>query len=220
MKSFTYKEMEENKILVFDLDGTLINSMPYFSAAMRSILDDKNIPYGEDLVDIVTPLGYRKSAEYFSSLGAGDDVDAIVKKIETRLVYEYSNNIKLKDGVREYLKKSKNEGKRLFVLTASPHLVVDVCLENNGVYDLFDEVWSVDDFSFTKSTPDIFIEMSERIGVDPEQITFFDDNHTALINGKKAGHRVVGVRDIQKEETVKEIKNTVHKFIDSFNELL
>ena len=48
--------------------------------------------------------------------------------------------------------------------------------------------------------------MSERIGVKPEQITFFDDNHTALINGKKAGHRVVGVRDIQKEETVAEIK--------------
>ena len=208
------------KIYVFDLDGTLIDSMPYFSAAMISVLDDAGIEYDDSIVDIVTPLGYQKSAEYFSSMGAGDDVSAIVEKIKKRLVYEYSYNIKLKPYVREYLEKLTKEGSRLGVLTASPHLVVDVCLKNNGVYDLFENVWSVDDFKYTKSTPDIFYEMSERIGVSTGEITFFDDNLTALINAKAAGHKVVGVKDIQKSEVIEEIKKNCDVFIESFEELI
>ena len=86
------------KVLVFDLDGTLIDSMPYFTKGILSVLDDEGIPYGDEMIGIVTPLGYTKSAEYYKTLGARASVSEMVAKIEERLVYEYSNNIKLKKG--------------------------------------------------------------------------------------------------------------------------
>ena len=81
-------------IYVFDLDGTLVDSMPYFTKGMLSIADDAGIEYDESLIKILTPLGYVKGAEYYvNKLGVRDTVDNIVSKIQGRLLYEYSNNI-------------------------------------------------------------------------------------------------------------------------------
>ena len=134
-------------VYVFDLDGTLVDSMPYFTKGILSIPDEEGIAYGDDLIKILTPLGYTKSAEYYVNvMGIRDSVEHIVERIREKLVFEYSNNILLKEGVGDYLRRLHAAGARLFVLTASPHLVTDVCLQRNGVYELFEQVWSVEDF--------------------------------------------------------------------------
>ena len=94
-----------NKIYVFDLDGTLVDSMPYFTKGILSILDDAKIPYEPSLINVVTPLGYTKSAELYVTMGVKDDVATIVKNIEKKLVKEYSENVKLKPGVEKYLRR-------------------------------------------------------------------------------------------------------------------
>ena len=116
-------------VYVFDLDGTLVDSMPYFTKGILSILDDAGIAYEPSLINVVTPLGYTKSAELYVTMGVKDDVATIVKNIEKKLVREYSENVKLKAGVGEYLRRLYSEGARLFVLTASPHIVTDICLK-------------------------------------------------------------------------------------------
>jgi beta-phosphoglucomutase-like phosphatase (HAD superfamily) len=71
--------MEKRKVYVFDLDGTLVNSMPRYEAGMLSILDEAGIAYGDDLIKIITPLGYTKTAEYYiNELGLDDSVASIV----------------------------------------------------------------------------------------------------------------------------------------------
>ena len=98
--------MNKEKICVFDLDGTLVDSMPYFSKGILSIADDAGIEYGSELIRILTPLGYVGGAEYYvNTLGVKDTVENIVKTIGDRLVYEYSNNVVLKAGVGEYLRR-------------------------------------------------------------------------------------------------------------------
>ena len=212
--------VEMSQICVFDLDGTLVDSMSYFGKAMVSVLDDAGIKYGDDLVNYVTPLGYEKTAEYYVELGVKKSVDEIVSIMKERLVYEYTNNIKLKSGVREFLEKKHKEGARLFVLTASPHIVTDVCLKNNGVYHLFAKVWSVDDFGMPKTNIELFYKVAETIGCDRADVNYFEDNLAAVRNALKAGYKVYGVKDKQSENDVNEIKNISSVYVNSFEELV
>ena len=213
--------MNKAKICVFDLDGTLVDSMPYFSKGILSIADEAGIKYGPELIRILTPLGYVGGAEYYvRELGVKDSVDNIVKTIGDRLVYEYSNNVILKPGVGEYLRRLKDEGARLFVLTASPHLVTDVCLKRNGVYELFETVWSVEDFRLTKSDTRLFYKVSEAIGCENNEIHYFDDSLVALGNAKKSDYITYGVYDAQTDEEVDTMKREYDYYVGSFEELL
>ncbi len=208
-------------IYVFDLDGTLIDSMPRFAAGNLKILDDAGIAYDDTLVKIITPLGYTKTAEYFiEHFGLSESVESIVARLKEILYTEYAENIMLKPAVREFLEKIKAEGAALYVLTASPHLVTDVCLQHNGVYDLFDTVWSLDDFGLTKSDTRVFCAVAEKLGCKTSDIRFFDDNLIALENGSKAGCQTYGVYDAQTEEEIEEIRPRLQGFIRSFAELM
>ena len=78
--------MKNRPIYVFDLDGTLVDSMPYFTRGILSIADDAGIKYGDELIKILTPLGYVKGAEYYiKELGVKDTVENIVGKVRARL---------------------------------------------------------------------------------------------------------------------------------------
>ena len=119
-----------SKIYVFDLDGTLVDSMPYFERGMLSVADDEGLEYNEETIKIITPLGYLGSAKYYiSELGSKRSEEEIVESFKEKLYREYTTNIHLKSGVEKYLKALHADGARLFVLTASPHLVTDACLK-------------------------------------------------------------------------------------------
>lgn len=209
------------RICIFDLDGTLIDSMTYFARGLLSILDEEGVPYGDEMVGIVTPRGYTKSAEYYiENLGVKDTVENLVHRMEQKLVPAYADEIKLKPFVKEYLLKLKAEGARLYVLTASPHIVTDICLRNNGVYDLFDKVWSVEDFGLSKASTALFYTVAETIGRETADIEFYDDNLTAVSNAVRAGHKVYGIKDRQSAEDLTLVKKRCHVFVESFEQLL
>ena len=221
-KEDNMKQESKRPIYVFDLDGTLVDSMPYFTKGILSIADEAGLEYDDSLIKILTPLGYTRGAEYYVNvLGVDDTVENIYERIEARLVYEYSNNITTKPGVKEFLEKIYAEGARMFVLTASPHSVTDVCLKRNGVFDLFEKVWSVDDFGLSKSDTPLFWEVARTIGCEREEIHYFDDSLIALENAKKSGYITYGVYDAQSEEELERMKNELSDvLVMSFEELL
>ena len=212
-----------NNIYVFDLDGTLVNSMPFFAKGILSIADEESIVADRDeLLKILTPLGYTKSAEYYVNiLGVNESVASLVSKIESRLIYEYENNISTKPFVKEYIQGLANSGERLFVLTASPHSVTDICLKHNGIYDLFEKVWSVEDFGSSKSDTAIFYAVAKHIGCEPCEVNYFDDSLIALKNARAAGFNTYGVYDAQTDGELQIMRNGLaNRVIMSFEELI
>lgn len=208
------------KTYLFDFDGTLVDSMPSYAAATIRILEENHVPYPEDIVKITTPLGYAGVGELYVKMGLPKSAEEIVSIIKSYALEDYKHTIPLKPSVREFLEKRKSEGVRLAILTASPHEMLDVCLKRVGVYDLFDHVWSSDDFGLKKSQPEIYLAAAKRLNADISEITFFDDNITALQTAKRAGLRTVGVFDPTSEDCAQEIKDTVDKYILTFGELL
>ncbi len=210
------------KYHIFDLDGTLVDSMPNWQKMMLSILDEMNVTYPDDVIRTITPMGNTGSAEYFiNKLHVNLSTDELLQKMDDYSLKEYDQNILLKDGIKEYLQKLKKEGYKLFVLTASPHRFTDPCLKNNGVFDLFDIVWSIDDFGdLKKDNVEIYFEVAKKLNCKPSDIVFYDDNLIALTTCKKAGLETVGIYDKCSDFDQDNIKKIVDKYVLSFRDLL
>ena len=205
---------------LFDFDGTLVDSMPSFISVMLRILDENNIKYENDIVKVITPLGYAGTAEYFQNLGVPLSKDDMMKLMNEYAYNEYVYNIPAKENVISTLIELKNQGANLNILTASPHTMLDPCLKRLGIYGLFNNVWSCDDFSTTKSNPEIYVKVAEKLGKPIDKILFLDDNYNADKTAKSAGMKVCGVYDKSSEEYTDEIKSVSDFYIYNFNELL
>ncbi len=204
---------------LFDFDGTLVDSMPSFISLMLRILDENNIHYESDIVKTITPLGYAGTAKYYKELGISKTEQELIELMNKYAYNEYLYNIPAKANVVEVLKKLKSTGASLNVLTASPHTVLDPCLKRVGIYDLFDNVWSCDDFATTKADPDIYVKAAERLGRPVDEVLFLDDNFNADKTAKSAGMKVCGVFDESSAEYSEDIKKIADYYIYDFSEL-
>ncbi|MBE7053541.1 MAG: HAD family hydrolase [Ruminococcaceae bacterium] len=205
---------------LFDFDGTLVDSMPSFVSVMLRILNENEIKYEDDIVKIITPLGYVGTAKYFKKMGISLSEDEMIKLMNEYAYDEYAYNIPAKNNVISVLKKLKEKGASLNVLTASPHSVLDVCLKRLEIYDLFDNVWSCDDFSTTKADPEIYGKAALKLGKKKCEVLFLDDNYNADKTAKEAGMKVCGVFDESSKEYVDDIKGISDHYIYDFIELI
>lgn len=211
---------QKRRAYLFDLDGTLVDSMGKWAEKMLHILKEEKIDYPADIINRITPLGDVGTAKLFSEMGVPGTQEEIIARMNEYAIPQYRYHIVTKSGVPEYLRKLKSEGAILAVLTASPHCTTDVCLRHNGIYDLFDKVFTVADIGMVKGQPEIYENVAERLGVLPSDITFFDDNLLALTAAKKAGLTCVGVYDDSSAEYEEDIRAVADRYIRSFEELL
>ena len=208
------------KTYLFDFDGTLVDSMPIWSSVMKKILDETNTPYGSDIIKTITPLGAVGTAKYFIELGSPLSIDEILAKMSANLTKEYTENVPAKEGVVETLRKLKARGDSVSVLTASPHTSLDPCLKRLEIFDLFDFVWSCDDFGTGKADPNIYRMAAERLGKTVDEVIFIDDNLGADKTAKSAGMTVYGIYDESSAEYEEEMKKETDRYIYNFRELL
>lgn len=205
---------------LFDFDGTLVDSMPVYVSSMLRILDENGVCYGDDIVKIITPLGLIGTAKYYIEIGVDKTEDELISTMKEYMLHEYLYNIPAKENVISTLNELKTRGASLNVLTASPHATLDACLKRIGIYDLFDNVWSCDDFCTTKADPQIYVEAAKKIGKPVNEILFLDDNFNADKTAKQAGMLVCGVYDKSSDEYVDDIKSVTDYYIYDFKELL
>ena len=205
---------------LLDFDGTLVDSMPAYVSCVLKILDDANVHYEKDIMKTITPLGVIGSAKYFIDKGVPGSLEEIVDRMQEYAFYEYEHNIPAKKNVISSLFELSKRGDSLIVLAASPHITLDACLKRLGVWDLFENVWSCEDFCTTKADPLIYKMAAEKIGVPIEDVLFLDDNLDANLTAKSVGMKTCGVYDKSSEDYKDEIRAATDFYIYDFSELL
>lgn len=207
---------------IFDFDGTLVDSMPALGSTVSRYLDEQGISYGEDLVKITMPLGYKKIAKYYREvMGAKDSEEDIYAYFLEKLKAQYHENILCKPHALDLAAHLRKTGATCSVLTASPHFLVDECAKRNGLTPFLNYFWTVEDFDgMSKNAPDIFVEAAKRLHADPKECVLFDDNIEALRAAKTAGMHAVGVYDLFSAEYGEEIRAFADGYIIDFSEAI
>ena len=206
---------------LFDFDGTLVDSMPTFGAVMLRIPRDYGVSVGDGLIKIVTPLGYGGSADYYRTvLGIDATAEELVARMRSDMQEAYAERIEAKEGVAETLRALKADGASLNVLTASPHSALDCCLKRLELWELFDHVWSCEDFHTTKSDPEIYRAAAKEMGCPVSSVIFVDDNLGAVSTAKAAGAIAYGIYDPSSEDMKKELRAVSDRYLERFSDLL
>lgn len=209
------------KAYLFDFDGTLVDSMPTFVFAMLRILDENGISYDSDIIKVITPLGLNGTAEYYiNQMGVKMSKEQLIGVMKDYMMDAYFHTIPAKTNVPKVLQELKERGASLNVLTASPHITLDACLKRLGLWILFDNVWSCDDFNTTKADPQIYVRAAEKMNTTVENVLFLDDNLNADQTAKAAGMQVCGVYDESSKDYVEQMKAATDYYIYDFKELL
>lgn len=209
------------KTYLFDFDGTLVDSMPCFIEAMLKILDDNGVKYPENIINIITPLGFLGTSKYFKQeLGLTMSEEELLVSMKAGMLNSYLYTIPAKNNVEKVLKELKQGGASINVLTASPHVTLDACLKRLKMFDLFDNVWSCDDFNTSKADPEIYKMVAKKLGVKVESVLFLDDNLGADMTAKSAGMKVCGVYDASSADSEPQMRNVCDYYITDFIELL
>lgn len=209
----------EKEFYLFDFDGVLVDSMEFWAGLHKQTLQDAGIPVPEDFVQTITPLGNYYAAKHTLSLGVDIPLEAYLEQIYKKLYHGYTTHIALKDHVRETLLRLKQAGISVNVLTASPHYYVDPCLQRGGIFDLFDNVWTIDDFGLTKNQPEIYRQAAARLGAEVTRCTMFDDNFTAISTAKEAGLKTVAVYDSTSKAAEAAMRATADRYVYDFSEI-
>lgn len=213
------KLCEKHKIFLFDFDGTLVDSMPTYGRVMLSILDDAKISYPDDILKTITPLGYIGTTDYFIKMGVTLPREKIIETMAERMINVYKTSIEEKEGVKDTLLRLKSMGCSLNVLTASPHVTLDPCLKRIGLFELFDNVWSCNDFETTKADPEIYRIAAKKLDTDVNHVVFIDDNVDAVRTAKTAGMVSVGIYDPSSHEYIDEMKRIADGYLEDMTQL-
>ncbi len=208
------------KRLIFDFDGTLVDSMQGWADFILNHLNKLNINYPEDIIKIVSPLGTRGAAKYLIELGVDSTVDELLLLMDNFALDEYTYKVPAKAYVIEKLNELKEKGYSLNILTACNHNLLDPCLKRLGIYDMVDNIWSCEeDLSMSKRTVELYTLVSEKLGTVCGNCVFFDDNIGALSTAKEAGMITVGVFDNTSEDCIGEIKSITDNYIYNFSQI-
>lgn len=209
------------RAVVFDLDDTLVDSWSRFDGGMFPVLDAEGITYNRDeMIAKMHPQGIPPTAALFCEMGVPGTVEEVTRRLEEGMYREYAHHIRLMPGAEAYLRRLREQGVRLFVLTASPHSITDPCLKSNGVFDWFEQVWTVEDYGMGKSNPQLFVNVTRDIGLPAEEILYYDDNPVAVVNASASGMKVCGMLCPHTPQNAARIPQVAEQYISSFAEVL
>lgn len=209
------------KGIIFDADGTILDTMPVWLSLGRRYLESIGIAADASLdkklfgTTVSEAVGYIMK-EY--NITASED--EIISNILSMIEGFYKNNAEPKKGVVEYIRKINSEGIPAVIATAGDKKLLSLALDRLGIKECFLDILTCGELNTSKNSSYIFIEASRRLNATPGEIVVFDDSLHALKTAKKAGFITVAVEDDADKDYKDEIIEVSDYYIRDFTDSL
>lgn len=216
----------ENKFLnnmtgaIFDLDGTLLDSMYIWSEIGLKFLENEGVTPPPGASEEFVKLSLVQAAEfYIKNYAPHKTVMDIVKSINALVEDFYFQQVLLKDGVREFLEYLRKRNVKMCIATATDKYMVEKALERNGIREYFSEIFTCTSVGAGKDTPVIYDKALEHLGTEKDTTFVFEDALYAIETANKADYKIVGIYDVSEGADPEKVKELCDIYINDYSEI-
>ncbi len=212
--------MLDIKGAIFDLDGTLIDSMFIWRDMASNYLKTLNIVPEADMFDKVRTLNLEDTADYFrEKYGIKKTNEEMILEIDDMVEDLYFHTVEKKEHVIAFLDLLASKGVKMCIATATDRHLVEPAMKRTGLDKYIPKVFTSSETGTSKNSPEIFRNALAYLGTPLESTYVFEDSLFAIRTAKAAGFPIIGVYDRFSEYQMNEIKAMSDVFMYSFDEL-
>ena len=214
--------LEEIKGVIFDMDGTLIDSMWVWEEVDVDYVKRYQLVEPEGFYEAIEGMRFTDVAKYYKKTfpQIRDSVEQI-KADWMEMGYRlYRDEVELKSGVKEFLEELKKRGIKIGIATSNDRDMTEMVLEARGILQEFDAICTSDEVKIGKPAPDVYLKAAEDLGVDPKDCLIFEDVPAGLMAGKSAGMKTCAVADKVSEDQIEKKRALADYFIQDYFEVL
>jgi HAD superfamily hydrolase (TIGR01509 family) len=191
-----FLDISNIKGYIFDLDGTLIDSMPLWYNVDRIFLTEHGITPPENISEIVKKMTVEQSSKYFlDTFHLKISQQEIIDRIEEIVAQNYRDTIPLKSGILELLNYLDSKSIPYGVATATYRTLATSCLERLGLLARIKFLETCSEIGKGKEFPDIFFKCADSLGLPPESVAVVEDSLYCLETAKEHGFYTIGMYD-------------------------
>lgn len=213
--------LNDIKAVLFDLDGTLIDSMSVWKDIDIEFLGNYGIELPNDLQNSIEGMSFTETADYFKKRFQFKESVEEIKAIWNEMAYEhYTQYVKLKDGALDFLSYLRSHKIKTGISTSNSIELVQGVLKAKEIEPYFDVVVTACQVNAGKPSPDIYLETARLLNVEPKDCLVFEDIPMGIMAGKSANMKVCTIYDdFSKNQDIKK-RSLANYYINTFKEVL
>lgn len=208
------------KAVLFDLDGTLVDSMWIWKQIDIEYLGRFGIVLPETLQSEIEGMSFSETAFYIKDKFQIPDSVEQMKDDWNKMAWEkYEKEVFLKNGAEAFLHACKARGIKLGIATSNSKELVANVLRARGILSLFDGVVTGCEVERGKPSPDVYLEAAKRCGVNTDECLVFEDIVPGIMAGKNAGMKVCAIEDAYSMHQKSEKERLADYYIKDYTEI-
>ena len=213
--------LKNKKAVIFDLDGTITDSMWVWTEIDREFFDKNQIEMPSTLQKDIEGMSFTETAEYFVHTFSLSQTVEEVKQVWNEMAMDkYAHSTPLKPGILEFLKYVKKQKLPVGIATSNSRLLLDVFLEARDLKRYIDAETTSCDVCKGKPAPDVYLTTAEKLGVLPEDCLVFEDLPMGILAGKNAGMKVCAIEDAYSAHLREQKKELADYYITDYRQIL
>ena len=207
------------KGMIFDADGTLLDSMPIWDDLGARYLKELHIEAEPGLSEILFCMSLEESAAYMKrTYGLSQTEEEIRRGVLAKLEDFYVNEVQAKPGVDEFLRTLHERQVPMMIATSSSRHHIEEAMRRLCFLDYFAGIITCEEVGAGKSRPDIYLKCAEAMGLDPEEVCVVEDVIHAVRTANAAGFPTAGVYDAASAEDTENMKKECSIWLYDFTD--
>lgn len=205
---------------IFDVDGTLLDSMPIWDNAAAMYLEGLGVAPEPGLGGILYPMSMAEGADYLiGRYGLAQSREEIVRGVSAAIEDFYFHRAQPKAGAGAFLRQLRELKIPMAIATSSDHRLVEAALKRLGLLSMFTDIFTCAQAGASKSSPDVYLLANRSLGAEgPRDIWVFEDAYFAASTAKGAGYRVAVVRDPSADKDREQLQKLADYSMEDFTD--